>query len=184
MTNFDRPVEIFEIPEQGPWVARCPLCNRTTTAAGRFCIAAVGAGGRRPVCGRCVAKQAPALARALRDLNRLAESLLQVEPLFASPCADALNVLSSDAKAAAPTGEDPGAAARTSAGRAMLAVIARQCYRLTDISVADTIGDADPLLVIASLARLIASKIEESTTDVAGMLAWTFVHLAADEDEG
>jgi hypothetical protein len=69
------------------------------------------------------------------------------------------------------------------ARRAVLAMIARQCLDVNELSVRGAVGSADPWDVIEILSNLIATRVKQETDDVEGWLQFTFLELASGEDE-
>jgi hypothetical protein len=179
--RLGREADIIQARTPDPSTVACPRCSTPATIAGRFLVAVTDGALAYPFCGPCVDQQAPTLGSAVKGLNLLAEALPHVGWRYYLRCSNALHLLTKEVVAAASEEDVRREYLRQGpeVQRAVKAVIARQCFEASDVSIEDAAGDVDLYRVIDALAGIIAAGVRSQTDDIAA-----FLESAYRDDEG
>lgn len=163
--RLGKPAEIVRARSAEPRNLRCPWCLTRAMTAGHFFVGAVDTDGRAfPFCRRCLDRDAPSLAKVVRGLNALAESVGALEWKDIRAVNNVLHYIMREAFAEMP--EDlrrrEAEAGRPAVGRAVRAMVSRQVHEVTEISVVETVDTADVYSVIEALSTIIAASVRET----------------------
>lgn len=170
------PAEIVQARTLEPRTGTCPRCLTRAETSNRFFVGAVDGARAFSFCDTCIDQHAPILGNAVKGLNVLAETLPRVGWRHFLRCSSALHVLSKEVVAAASEEDVRREALRQGpeVQRAVKAVIARQCFGVSDVPIEDVVGDVDTYRVIGELAGIIAAWVKSQTDDVAAFLESAF----------